>query len=94
MSRVAENVAPINAQTSIEEMKAQLRRQAVQKNATWPSVLLKHLVRLVDDHDRLQALVDERSDTFVINAADEHSGLRCSQCGSADGEHWDTGCDA
>ncbi len=45
------------------ELIAELRRQAAKKNATWPCVLLKDLLPLCDEYERLrdaaQRTIDE-----------------------------------
>jgi hypothetical protein len=39
---------------SIDKLVCEIRRQANQRNSTWPCILLKDLVLLCDEYDRLK----------------------------------------
>lgn len=53
-----------------DEIVAELRRQRAMRNATWPCVLLKDLMPLCDEYERLRGLISELLDTELGEFAD------------------------
>lgn len=43
---------------TVDQLVAEIRRQAEQRNATWPCVLLSDLVLLVDEFEQLKNRID------------------------------------
>jgi hypothetical protein len=52
---------------TIDGLVAEIRRQAAQRNATWPCILLSDLVLLVDEFERLK----------IHNQANRNSSRNC-----------------
>lgn len=52
--------------TNSRDLIAELRRQAAMRNATWPCVLLKHMMPLLDEHERLLALAEATDELMAV----------------------------
>lgn len=50
-----EMASPVEKHLSPDAIVAEIRRQAAQKDATWPSILLRDLLPLCDEYERLKA---------------------------------------